>query len=212
MRPPNASLAPLCAIVGLTMALLASPSRAPGQDTATSSRASTTITATLLRRLAEAVDGHRSGRPMWVVAAYAFPHEVLGVYPDSAKAAEVGRRPGFHAFGPFAALPDIPRATSYAYATQPCVHYYPTVYNCPDTLIPIGVASTQVESVSVVVYTTGGALHRASFRGADVDAMFFTMSAIDKFVIPYYTLLYGADYGREIRRRSLRALHREAAR
>jgi hypothetical protein len=38
------------------------------------------------------------------------------------------------------------------------------------------------------------------------------MSAIDKFVIPYYTLLYGADYGREIRRRSLRALHREAAR
>jgi hypothetical protein len=211
MRPPNASLSRLCTIVGLMLALLASPSPAPSQDTATNSRASTITSATLLKRLGEAVDGYRDGRPMWVVAAYAFPHEVLGVYSDSGRAAEMARRSGFHAFGPFVALPDIPRATTYAYAVKPCVHYDPTRWVCGDTLFPAGVPSSQVDSVSVVVYTTGGVPHRESFRGAEVDAVFFTMSAIDKFVIPYYTLLYGAAYGVDVRRGSLRTLYGSAS-
>jgi hypothetical protein len=212
MRPPTASLSRLCAI-GLTLYLLASPSQAPAQDTTKTSTATTTtttITATLLKRLGEAVDGYRNGRPMWVVAAYAYPHEVLGAYADSGTAVAMARRPGFHAFGPFVALPDIPRAMTYAYAIQPCVHYDPTRWECGDTLIPLGVPSAQVESVSVVVYTTGGVPHRESFRGAEVDALFFTMSAIDKFVIPYYTLLYGAAYGAKVRRGSLRTLHGSA--
>ena len=44
-----------------------------------------------------------------------------------------------------------------------------------------------------------------------MDAVFFTVSAIDKFVIPYYARVYNAQYAADLRAaylRNLRALRK----
>jgi hypothetical protein len=201
MRPEPRSISRLLyAVAALTLALAARPSAAAAQDTRT--------TATLLRRLGEAVDGYRSGRPVWVVAGWAFPHDVLGVFEDSSRAKEFAR-PGFNAFGPYFARPDVPGTPAIMYAAMPCPHYNPTVYKCPrDSLVAtFAVPQESVDSVSIVVWTRGGVPHRGAYRGGEVDALFFTMSAIDKFVVPYLTGLYGVDYAERVRDQSLRAFY-----
>ena len=40
------------------------------------------------------------------------------------------------------------------------------------------------------------------------DAVFFSFAAVDKFLIPYYARLYGADHAAEIRRTLARQTHK----
>src|SRR5437016_343889 len=62
----------------------------------------TRISAGLLRRLAAAADGYRTGEPVWVVASTYEPYQVEGVYPT---VAEANRRSpsirGGKVFGPY---------------------------------------------------------------------------------------------------------------
>jgi hypothetical protein len=44
--------------------------------------------------------------------------------------------------------------------------------------------------------------------GPDVDALFFTLSAIDKFALPYYARVYGVAYAARMRETYLRQLDR----
>lgn len=41
------------------------------------------------------------------------------------------------------------------------------------------------------------------FDPADVDALFWSLSALDKFLYPYYTMLYGPEKAAEMRRKYL---------
>src|SRR2546428_363538 len=60
-----------------------------------------TTTATLLKVLGEAVDGYRTGQPVYVVAAFRSPYPVYGVFStrDSATSALPRAGRGYSAFG-----------------------------------------------------------------------------------------------------------------
>jgi hypothetical protein len=128
------------------------------------SQDSVPIPASLLRRLGEAADGYRDGKPKWVVANRTFPHKVAGVFPTAAEAAAAADRagPGYDDFGPFQTVDDPPDQSS--------------------------VGSENV--VAVIVVKEGGKQVR---YGADtVDAMFWSLAAFDKFIVPYLAFVYGS--------------------
>src|SRR5207249_156310 len=51
-----------------------------------------------------------------------------------------------------------------------------------------------IASVSVTFALTDGSTRRATSRPQEAEAVFLTMSAVDKLLIPYYTMIYGVDY------------------
>lgn len=48
------------------------------------------------------------------------------------------------------------------------------------------------------------------YRGEDVDALFFSLAALEKFVYPYYTLVYGPDRAAEMRKNYVEASNKFA--
>jgi len=128
------------------------------------SQESLPIPASLLRRLGEAADGYRDGQPKWVAANRTFPHKVAGVFPTLADAQAAAERAGssYDAFGPFQTVDDPPDSSS--------------------------VGSENV--VAVIVVKEGGKQVR---YGADsVDAIFWSLAAFDKFIVPYLASVSGA--------------------
>jgi hypothetical protein len=136
-------------------------SSAAGQDT--------TVSATMLRVLAEAADGFRTGRPVFLVADYRFPHNVAGPFATYAEARRVQMDSGatFGVFGPYV-TPRDPGADS----------------------------ASRVVAVRLTIESPAGRRRTVDLdlRRVEVDALFFTMSAVDKFVIPYYSDIYGPEY------------------
>ncbi len=176
------------AVVTLCIAL---PLRAAAQEV---------LPATLLRRLGSAVEGYRTGRPVWVVAALRFPHEIRGVYQSAAEASRVAMvaGAGYRPFGPYISEPDTTTAgASVEEFGIICVKQ-------PDTrcLKDSTRTFTTVDNVSQVVITIAlkaEAVRSDTLRPDQVEAVFFTMSAVDKLLIPYYTTLYGSRYAARVR-------------
>lgn len=128
--------------------------------------------ASLLRRLAEAADGYRDGMDKFVVAQRETEnghHEVLGVFSTSAEARMVALRGGT-AYGVFG-----------PFRTENDAKEYP-----PEEL---------VDEV-IVKYRNGEELR---FAGDSVDALFWSLPAFDKFVVPYLSLISGVRYAAEQR-------------
>ena len=143
----------------------------------------------LLRRLAEAVDGHRTGRPVWVVASHDSLNPVRGVLSDRPSADRLARRLGssYDVFGPYLS----PRELASAYMVVNCVHdgtvSIMTPY-CPGPIIP----RQNVDSMSLTIFVRGGATRRMPIDPG-VDAVFLSLPAIDKFAIPYYSRVVGIE-------------------
>jgi hypothetical protein len=129
------------------------------------------VSASLLRVLGEVADLYRTGRPVFLVADYRFPHHVIGNFSSRPDAERLRADSGstFGVFGP-----------------------YVTPVDPPDT------ASSRIIGVNLVWQTPRGRVVRR--LDSNVDALFLTPSAIDKFVIPYYSRLYGPRYAQELRR------------
>lgn len=124
--------------------------------------------ASLLRRLAEAADGYRDGRPRFVVAGRRFPHPVAGVFEDAEQADSVVRLLGadtmnYEVFGPYRAVEDPPQAVE-----------------------------RDEEVAKVIVITRGD--DTTTFDGGEVDALFWSLPAFDKFIAPYLTSVGGPRY------------------
>ena len=67
----------------------------------------TTTTAAVLKRLGEAVDGYRIGRPVWVVASLTGTPNVLGVFPNAESAQRLlATNACNHVYGPFGTSTD----------------------------------------------------------------------------------------------------------
>jgi len=67
-----------------------------------------------------------------------------------------------------------------------------------------------IKDITITIHQKDGAAVE-SVLSRDVDAVFFTVSAIDKFVIPYYARVYNAQFAADIRAayvRNLRALRK----
>ena len=56
-----------------------------------------------------------------------------------------------------------------------------------------------VVSIAVRYRTTDGREHTVQYEPTSVDAVFLTPQAVDKFVVPYYTKLYGQAFADSIR-------------
>ncbi len=176
--------------------------RAAAQDT------TRYMTATLLKRLGEAVDGYRTGRPVYVVISRTYPYAVAGVFSTREDAVrQVRTLPGYTVSEPFLAAADDATGTI-AYAAQPCYKTLDTSYICPDTIGGSLLAIDSVESVTVTVRARNGRAYTSQMRPQEAGAVFFTMSAVDKLLIPYYERLYGLPETDRIRAAFLRALTR----
>jgi hypothetical protein len=194
-------------MVGIFVAGAVASRPAAAQDT-------TQMSASLLRRLAEAVDGQRNNRPVWVVIQRDFPHDVNGVYWSATQAKEIAARlSGYIVSGPFITPPDSGLKTM-MYSVDPCPGWHDSFSFCHDTtfqgssaLLPVD----DVDSMVVTVYSRHAPIRRA-FPRASVDALFFTLSAIDKFVVPYYTRLYGPEVAARMRSQYLKQIGERAQR
>ena len=147
-----------------------------------------TLPPSLLKRLAEAIDGYRDGQPRWIVADRNFQidghgHKVihpLFLHPDSAAAARDSAAArdaagDYGYFGPF-------RATE----------------------TPSQVRDSNEDVIEVIVVTRGGDTTR--YNGQDYDALFWSMPAFDKFVAPYLAKVGGEPFA--ARQRELYRLNR----
>jgi hypothetical protein len=152
------------------------------------------MSASLLRRLAAAADGYRTGAPVWIVASYDRPNPVAGAFPDSLSAAraatELRSRGPYAVFGPYVTPQDFDRPPVLILAP----HWPPTIRDNVDSMVrrlpEAPWLVRDIDSLALVVYHR----ERAPLRVAmpyPPDALFFTLSAIDKFAVPYYTDLDG---------------------
>jgi len=161
------------------------------------------MTATLGRVVAEAADGHRTGEPVWVAAGYEFDHPVLGVFPtyDEALAAISDSLETYGVFGPFETPPDIERGPMLLVAIG--CHVPGSKRICP--WLPIGPLQLDaVDRMELGIFTTAGDTTRYQFSPTDIDALFFTISAFDKFFAPYYTHVYGPEFTSAMREELMR--------
>jgi hypothetical protein len=169
MLPQPAGLI-LRATAFLALLMLPATTRLSAQDT--------TVSATMLRVLAEAADVHRTGKPVFLVADYRYPHNVLPAFTSRSEAEKVQADSGatYGVFGPYVTPQD-----------------------------PIPHPGSRVLSIRITTQTPRGPRsHDVDPRRA--DALFFTMSAIDKFLLPYYHKLLGPDYARRLREKSVEAI------
>lgn len=170
---------------------------------------------TLLRRAAAAVDGQSIGDTVFIVVARAFPHDVAGVFKTQ-REAEAARpsQQSFVVLGPLTPLlPDGLRTLLELRRHPPeavleklrkimvggggCVHSPTSVYRGGGArycglggAIPI----RDVASITVSTRLKDGRSSTVTLPADSVDAIFFTVSAMDAFVFPYYERMFGLDY------------------
>ena len=162
-------------------------------------------TAALLKRLAEAVDGHRTGARVYLVAARRPPHDVVGIYEleSDARARADADTTVLQYFGPYQT--DRDPGLNMGFLSK-CVHLQSAMheYYCPGSPI---FSFADVESVELTVHMRDGTPHVIPVpRGA--DAIFLTLSAVDKFAIPYYARVSGLGEAVRLRQRLVDSLAR----
>jgi len=132
----------------------------------------TAVTASSLARvLAEVAQDIRTGRPVYLVATLKFPQYVIGEFEtrEQAQRLAADSGAGYGVFGPYVTPADR------VYAGQ-----------------------ATIDSVVVFSRTPRGP-QRATVDPRHVDALFLTPAAIDKFMIPFYSNLYGPAVATQLR-------------
>ncbi|MBK6485881.1 MAG: hypothetical protein IPF98_03220 [Gemmatimonadetes bacterium] len=140
----------------------------------------------MLKRIAEAVDGNRTGDLVYVVASFEPTSPVLGVFPDVATARAVADKSGVKAavFGPYQTDLDNTDAVISA-----CVHDRFSSRMQPERCTP-PVNRRDIVQMELVLQRSGGGRDTIPLS-PDADAIFLGMAAIDKFVVPYYVRTIG---------------------
>jgi hypothetical protein len=151
----------------------AATSRVSSQTT-NNSQPANTVSASMLRVVAEVADGYRTGQPVFFLADYHFPHRVVGPFGsrDEALTARHDSTATFGVFGPYV-------------TTEPSSKV--------DTMPRV----TEVR----ITFKTARGLRTFKLDLKTVNALFFNSSAVDKFMIPYYARVYGPDYAQKLRDR-----------
>jgi hypothetical protein len=102
----------------------------------------------LLKRLAEAVDGHRTGKLVYVVASYDMPNPVAGVFDTKADAEKTAKGAGrsFDVFGPYSAALE---QNGDEYFMAGCEHdNQVSRWFCPDTSVSF--RSNDLQSIQII--------------------------------------------------------------
>jgi hypothetical protein len=140
------------------------------------------LSASLLLRLAEAVDGYRDGVPRWFLIARQPPHHV-SPFPseDEANAALKEKKPAgsFVVLGPYVAGPEA--------GAQSVRKKKP---------------KKRIKSIQIHYE---GSKKPVELDPSKVDAIFLSASSLDKFVYPYYSRVSGVDQAARMRERHMSA-------
>lgn len=150
----------------------------------------------LLKRLAEAVDGNRTGTAVYVVASYDSLSPVRGVFSTRKEADILANRLGssYDVFGPFMAPREM-RSTWFMICKHDRVGSWMDDI-CPPPQFPVDSLADLTLTARLKDGTT-----RVIPLGPGVDAVFMSLPAIDKFAIPYYARTLGVDSAAAMRRR-----------
>jgi hypothetical protein len=144
----------------------------------------------LLKRLAEAVDGNRTGKPVYVVARYDSLSPVAGVFEERRDAEALARRLGsMHAvFGPYKhdALGPLGDGNAFFAGCRHDGKRSDWIGYCPGFKLPW----ESIENISLTIRLRDGTT-RTMDLGRTTDAVFLSLAAIDKFAIPYYASILG---------------------
>lgn len=165
----------------------------------------------LLKRLAEAVDGTRTGAQVWVVGSYAAPHRILGTFETRATAQALADSAGgwFRVFGPYLTQRDPGKFVAWL---SRCEHDGRTSVMdsllgrtsiCPE--IPV-FRLDDVDGVTISFRLRGTPDVQTIPVRPGTDAVFFTLSALDKFVFPYYVRILGVEETSAMRERIIRRM------
>ena len=131
------------------------------------------VAVSLLKRIAEAVDGYRNIDNVWVSAKLDFPHE-LEIFESEAEAEDHAQKYNYETFGPYTARRNL---------------------NSPDEIIE------EVVEIKITL-KRGDKIEEIKLDSKNTDAVFLSESAVDKFVMPYYTQLYGVEYAATLKSES----------
>lgn len=140
----------------------------------------------MLKRIAEAVDGNRTGKLVYVVVSAEPTSPVLGVFPDFDSAQALATKGDVKAsvFGPYQSIAD--KSEGFISA---CVHDRNTSRMQSNRCTP-PVERNGVVGIQLVLERSGGTRDTIPLS-PDADAIFLGMAAIDKFAIPYYVRTIG---------------------
>lgn len=138
------------------------------------------VSAGVAKRLAAAADGFRHGRPMYFVSGFRDPSGLQRFEGEggreAAERARMEREAGgggekFGVFGP--------------YVTEPGRG-------------PAAPPAGEVLDVTVRMKLPDGSTRTQVLGGGEYDALFWTRSAVDKFVVPYYAGALGLKYATRV--------------
>jgi len=164
-------------------------------------------TVTLLKRIAEAVDGRRTGRSVFVVTNVDSMN-VTVVVSTRAEAMGVVRRlgPRYEIHGPFRT--DVNLGELENIVPSECVHDAITsamrVKICNGAVIRL----ENLESLSLVIRKLDGTVRTVQLP-LTTNAIFLNLSAFDKFVFPYYEKIMGLEATAAWRDRLVQELRRK---
>ncbi len=175
-------------VAGAALALAALSVTLPGRLIAQAADDDRLPGPVLLRRIAEAVDGDRSGSQVYVVASYDEGLSYIGTFHDRGEAERKRRDLGTEAgiFGPYRTL----AGSMPPFAT--CVHLRGSVMRV--SCIPPARSLTpgEVSGMTLVIQRVDGTRDSMAIPG-DADAIFLGGAAVDKFVLPYYLPILGLE-------------------
>jgi hypothetical protein len=137
------------------------------------------ISAALLARLAEAADGHRTGAEIWFVGQ---------LKPDFFKAGHKIRGPYASKEIAFASDPSL-------FAANPANDTHKIFGPFLTTSEVTGTKVNQIKRVILVLQDD----REICLDGAKYDCVFWSLSAYDKFVVPYYVQVGTLDEAEEVR-------------
>lgn len=186
--PRAASLVVVAGCVAITLATFSSPATAqPKGPTTLAPAGGKSLSAEVMRSVAEAVDGYRGWREAFVVANSGPGDAVLAVFPKLKDAEEFATKYGANAI----VIPGIPPLDPGGFAV--CPHMIRSVVRpqlCarPTQPMPIGA----IAGMTLVIRGVNGQIDSVAVPN-DADALFLRLAAIDKFAIPYYTRIVGAE-------------------
>ena len=194
-----AVLALLCCVPALDLVTSLDICQLRAQDSPPREGETPPLSASLLRRLASSADAFRTGEPIYIVASEEFPHDVVGAFPNEEVAQHEATVAGggFHVYGPFETPMDMAGMEPLPLAVVPCFKDdITTRWTCPRAL---GARSPvfgwdELDSISVRFYPRGEPPVSLAFTVPWPSAIVFTMDAFDRFIVPYYTGLFGPEY------------------
>ena len=146
-----------------------------------------------MRSIVEAVDTWRGQAEAFVVFQNKSPYEIVSVHPtEEAAQTAVSAKQGLNYFGPVAPKPRVPS-----------FHPVPKPNGCnrprpvKDTVSTVVLRNASDIEVARFTVNIDGSLPNPE---SDIEALFLTVAGLDKFMIPYLTRVFGAEYAAASRR------------